>query len=193
MSSGGHNISLRTWLRKMPQPVAVLADDKRIEVPRSGRPWHELEASILTLAPNKIVLLDAAGATLRAKALSDLVRVEYEDDKAEISDTGTDLRVLAKLLAEAYEKSGRQYEPLLKSAMDMVAHQSARITQMEREIDKWRNQCVKLQAEILRLSAQPAGDEEPNILGALAQGFLAAQGEQQQDTPAPVPIKRGVK
>ena len=41
--------NLRTWLRKTPRPVAVLADDKRIEVGKHGRSWKELTTTIEAL------------------------------------------------------------------------------------------------------------------------------------------------
>lgn len=168
--SGGHNISLRTWLRKMPQPVAVLADDKRIEVPRSGRPWHELESTILSLAPTKVVLVDAAGSTLRAKSLSDLARPEDSDEK-EIEGK-SDLQVLASLLADAYDKGSKN--PLLVQSLEFIERQAVRIAAQDREIEKLRAINAKLQAELLKPGVS-ADEGEGGLLQALVAGALQAQ------------------
>jgi cell division protein FtsB len=82
------------------------------------------------------------------------------------------------LIAEAYEKGSKATQPLLDNALNFIERQAQRITGAEREIEKLRMHNMKLQAEILTLSQEPAPAEGDGLLGGIVQGMLAAQNEQ---------------
>jgi hypothetical protein len=166
---------LKSWLRKAPQPVAVLCDDKRVEVPKTGRPWIELATTIASLAPSKIQALGPSGEILRAKIM------EAGEEDAEGEDVvapkgASDVQLFATLIADAYDKSGKNFAPLLDSAMAFIARQQEALTRLEREIERLRTHNHKLQAELIAASV-PEGDEgeQPSMVEALAQGFLASR------------------
>jgi hypothetical protein len=148
-----------------------MADDKRIDVQRTARAYRDLEATILSLAPSRLTLLDATGTVLRAK---DMTESEAVDDAK--SPEGTDLQVLAKLLAEAYEKGTKSYAPLLEASMSFIERQGQRLAQMERDIERLRLHNAKLQAELLAATAAPQAEEsDGGIMGSLVAGMLQAQ------------------
>jgi hypothetical protein len=68
-------MNLTNWLRKTPQPVAVLADDKRIEVGKNVRAYRDLVATIKSLEPSKVTCLDASGNILRSTVLLSLIHI----------------------------------------------------------------------------------------------------------------------
>ena len=179
--SGGHNIGLRTWLRRNPQPSAVLADDKRVEVPKGSRPWHELEATIVAMGPAKITLLDGTGSILRVKDLT-----TDPSPESEPTAVGSDLQTLAKLLADAYEKGAKSYAPLLDNAMAFIERQGQRLASMERDIERLRTLNAKLQADLLIEQSLPEDTGEGGLTNALLAGVLQAQGE----TPTPIRRKK---
>lgn len=161
-------INITYWLRKTPQPVAVLCDDKRIEVPKNGRAWRDLTATIKSLEPSKLTCLDGQGNVIRA------VVIEAEDDKpAPSSPEMSDLQLFARLLSEGYEKGMRANQPIVDSAMAFVEQQSTRLARAESEIDRLRAQNAKLTLQISELSgAAPAGDD--SLLGTIMAGIQAS-------------------
>lgn len=164
---------LKAWLRKPPQPVAVLCDDKRVEVPKTGRPWIELSNTIESLNPTKLVALGANGEVLRAKEMEG----ESVEESPSLSPEASDLQHFAKLLADAYDKSGKNFAPLLDSAMAFIARQADQIASQSREIERLRTHNHKLQAELIAATAmgEVDGEGETSIVTQIAQGFLAAQ------------------
>lgn len=165
-------INLTYWLRKTPQPVTVLADEKRIEVPRNGRAWRDLTATISALEPTKLTALDGQGNVIRSIVL------ESEDDKApEPTPEMSDVQLFAKLLADAYEKGSRSTQPVIDAAMRFVEEQSKRLTNADREIDRLRAVIHKQQLQIADLtgaaSSAPGGDE--SLLGTIMAGVVQAQ------------------
>src|SRR4029077_17204099 len=47
-------VNLNAWLRKTPRPTVVLADEKRLEVPKNTHGWGDLTRTIETLQAFKI-------------------------------------------------------------------------------------------------------------------------------------------
>ncbi len=176
-------INLNRWLRKTPQPVAVLADDKRVEVPKHGRGWRDLTQTIEALEASKLVALDGQGNVIRSIVLEG-------DDGKEVapSQEMSDVQLFAKLISEAYEKSGRQYEPLINNAMEMADRQGQRIARLETDLERARMQIHKLTAQIIELTSGPVEDSEQGVLGALVQGVMQGAAESKV-----APIKQAVK
>lgn len=178
-------LNLNHWLRKTPQPIAVLADDKRIEVGKNGRAWRDLTATVEAMDPSKLTCLDGQGNILRS------INLESSDDKAApVSPEISDVQLFAKLIAEAYEKSGHQFEPLLKAALDHVSFVSVRLAKAESEIEKLRAVNHKLNAQLIEASMQGGDETEGSIMGAFAAAALQAQNAAPD---APTPIKQGAK
>jgi hypothetical protein len=171
---------LKKWLRKMPQPVAILADDKRIDVPK-GRSWIELSRTIEAMGATKLSCLDGQGAVIRATVLED------SEEESQKSPEMTDLQFFGKLLAEAHTAAGKSYEPLLSNAMMFIERQGQRLAKAESEIERLRNHIHKLNAELAAPEVEAPIDS--GIVGALMEGVAAAAAQQQQVTP----INKGLK
>lgn len=184
-------MDLTYWLRKSPQPVVVLADESRIEVPRNGRAWRDLTATIKAMEPSKLTCLDKAGNVIRSVVLES----DAGDDKAAASPEMTDLQLFAKLLAEGYQHGMKANQPMVDNAMQYIDRQGQRISKQEVEIERLRGVVHKLNMQIAQLTSQPVAPAEDSVFGALAAGLLQAQ---QQEAAQPPPagvsqIPRGPK
>lgn len=181
---------LTYWLRKTPQPVAVLADDKRIEVPRNGRAWRDLTQTIKALEPTKLTCLAGDGTVIRSIVLEH----ESDDDgAATASPEMTDVQLFAKLLAEAYDKASSKMQPIVDSAMAFVERGGTRLAKAEAENDRLRAHIHKLNLQIGELTQAPvaAPTDEGGILGSLVAG--AMQGLAASNTTPPTPITAAQK
>lgn len=185
-------LNLTHWLKKTPQPVTVLADDKRIPVPKNVRAYRDLTQTIKALEPQKLSCLDKDDQVIRSIVL------ESESDNDEVVAPATpeqsDLQLFARLLSEAYDKGSKTNQPLVDRAMEFVERNSQRLAKAEAEIDRLRNVIHKLNLQIADLSAQtvPESGEagDGGILGAMVQGVLAAQaGADKPPTPV-TPINK---
>lgn len=180
-------MNLNYWLRKTPQPVAILADDKRIDVPKNGRAWRDLTATIEALEPSKLTALDGQGNVIRS---INLTSESDEDAPAAPSPEMSDLQLFAKLLAEAYDKASSKMQPIVDSAMAFVERGGTRLAKAEAENDRLRQHINKLNMQIGDLTAAPAPAGEAGdggILGSIVAG--AMQGLAAGNTPpAPTPI-----
>jgi len=188
-------MNLSYWLRKSPQPSAVLADDKKIEVQRNRRAWRDLTETIKALKPSKLTCLNASGEVIRSVALESDEDDEGED-KAPVSAEVSDLQYLAKLLAEAYREGRTGNQPIIDSAMQFVERQSQRLAAAEREIDRLRTVVHKQHLQIAELTSTPApaaAGGEDSIMGALVAGIAQGAAGQLGIPPAPTPIIKTVK
>ena len=163
-------MNITHWLRKAPQPVALLADGQRIEVPKNARAWRELTSTIESLEPSKLTALDGQGNVLRSIVL--------DGGEAESAATPTaamtDVQLFARLIAEAYEKGQRSNQPMLDSAMGFIDRQSTRAAKTEGEVERLRAVIYKQQMQILELTGAPAADGEESILGTILAGVAQA-------------------
>lgn len=179
-------MNLSNWLRKTPQPVAVLADDKRIEVGKNVRAYRDLLETIKTLEPSKLTCLDAAGSIIRSVVLD----VSDEDKPATVppSVEMSDVQLFANLLATAYEHGQKQ--PLMEMAMQFVERQGVRLAKAEAEIDRLRVHIHKLNAQVTELSLVPVSEaSDDSIVGALMAGAMQAAAQQSGISP-PTPITK---
>jgi hypothetical protein len=157
---------LNYWLRKKPQPTAILADERRIEVAKGARVWNELTATIKAMEPSKLTCLDGSGNVIRS------VNLESDDDKTAASPEMSDLQLFAKLLAEGYEHGMKANQPLVDSAMQFVERQGVRLAKAEGEIERLRAHIHKQNLQIAELAHVPAPSDDGGILGALVQGAM---------------------
>lgn len=154
--------NLSHWLRKAPQPVALLADAHRIEVPKSSRAWRDLVATIESLEPTKLTALDGQGNVLRS-----IVLETEEAQPSAASDDMTTLQMFAKLIAEGYQHGMKANQPLVDSAMGFVEKQAQASAKKDSEIERLRSLVNKQQLQIIELTGAPAGDGEDSILGTM--------------------------
>ena len=182
------SFNLTNWLRKTPQPVVVVADDKRIEVPKNHRAYRDLTQTIKAMEPSKLTCLNAAGDVIRS------ISLDSDDEKttsASASPEMSDLQLFAKLLAEGYEHGRKANQPIIDSAMQFVERQSVRLQKAESEIERLRAHIHKLNLQIGELSLLPeapsGGDDSimGSIVAGVLQGAQATQAKppQQQVTP----------
>lgn len=191
-------MNLRNWLKKTPRPAAVLADDKRIDVPNNHRAINDLVATIQALDPDKLTCVDKDGNVIRSMSL------ETEEDKAAAAPTTpemSDLQLFATLLAQGYEHGRKANQPIVDQALQFVERQASRLAAAEREIERLRTHNNKLHQQILELSVVPvpapaSGDESimSALIGGVMQGQLAKLGGAiDGSAPQPVPIKQQAK
>lgn len=181
-------MNLANWLRKTPRPHAVLADDKRIDVPHNVRAINDLAETIKALEPAKLTCLDAKGDVIRSVVL------ESDDDKpAPTSAEMSDLQLFARLLAEGYEHGRRANQPIIDSAMQFVERQGVRLLKAEAEIERLRSHIHKLNLQISELSNAPAPTGDDSLMGALVAGALQGQMPAMVAPAMGAAIKNGVK
>jgi hypothetical protein len=168
--------NLSHWLRKAPQPVALLADGQRIEVPKNARAWRDLLATIDSLEPSKLTALDGQGNVLRS--------IVIESDEAQpsaASEDMTTLQLFAKLIAEGYQHGMKANQPLVDSAMGFVEKQAQASQKKDVEIERLRALIHKQNLQIIELTGAPSADGgDDSILGtmlaAVAQAGAAGAG-----------------
>lgn len=186
-------MNLSNWLRKTPQPVAVMADDKRIEVGKNTRAIRDLVQTIKAMDPSKLTCLDANGNVLRSIVLD-----SEEGEPTPVTPATpeqSDLQLFARLLAEGYENGRKANQPIIDSAMQFVERQAERLAAAEREIDRLRTANHKQALHIAELTAVPVAETpaaDDSIIAHLAAGLAqgAAAGALKQ---AVTPINKGAK
>lgn len=182
-------MNLSYWLRKSPQPVAIMADEKRIEVVRNGRGWRELTNTIKAMEPTKLTCLDGQGNVIRSIVLES----EDEDKKAVASPEMSDLQLFAKLLAEGYEKGMTANQPIIDNAMQFVERQGARLAKMEAEIERLRAHIHKQNLQIGTLTNAPAPAADDSIMGSILAGVAQAAQLSASQPAAATPVSQILK
>lgn len=184
---------LKYWLRKTPQPAAILADDKKIDVPKNGRAWKDLSATIRALEPSKLTCLTKDGDVIRSIVL------EEDEDKdkpdRDLTPEQSDLQLFATLLERAYDKGSSKTQPILDSAMMIVERLSSQVTRAEAEVTRLRNVVHKQTLQIAELSGAPQPPQEESLLGAVIAGMAqgAAGAATLTAVPPPKPAAQGSK
>lgn len=181
-------MNISNWLRKTPRPVAVLADEQRIEVGKNVRAIRDLVQTVKAMSPSKLTCLDVEGNVLRSIVLDADSEDSDESSVSASTPEQSDLQLFAKLLAEGYEHGRKANQPIIDSAMQFVERQGQRLLQAEREIDRLRQVIHKQHLQIAEMNAAPiaegpSGDD--SIMGALVAGIAqgAAKGAVQSVTP----------
>jgi len=178
--------NVQQWLRRLPRPTHVMADDKRVEVPNHGRAWKELSATLVAMAPSKLTALDADGTVLRSIAIDG----DDSDESGKPSPEMSDLQLFAKEIALAYDRGSKVNQPLIDNIVSFIDRQAQQISKMSTEIDKLRHHNLKLQAEILELTSQPAQDGgEGGLLSAVVQGIALGEAQKNENNVKPIKAK----
>jgi len=177
---------LKPWLRRMPQPVAVLCDDKRVPVPKGQKAWSELARSIEALQPSQIQCLDKDGQVIRAMTL------ETADDTTDDTADTSALKVFAKLVADAYDKGHKVGQPVLDSAMAFIERQSQRLMKAEAEVEQLRQHCHLLQAQLIEATAS-GDDGDDDFFGALLSGALQGDAARRKELELEVLKRKAAK
>lgn len=168
-------MKLSRWLRKIPQPVAILADDRRVEVLRNPRGWKELQATIESLEPSKLTALDAQGSVLRSIVLDAGDEDERAAPSTATSPEMADLQLFARLLSEAYDKASSKMQPIVDSAMAFVERGGTRLAKAEADNDRLRAHIHKLNLQIADLSGSAAApSDDDSLLSTIMAGAMQA-------------------
>jgi hypothetical protein len=175
--------NIQQWLRKLPRPTHILADDKKVEVPNHGRAWKELSATIAAMNPSKLTALDINGTVLRS------IGMEGGDDDKEVSPEMSDVQLFAKLVAEAYDRGSRVNQPLIDNIVSFIDRQAQQIAKMAAELDKVRAHNLRLQGQVMELQTPPA-DGEGGLLSAVVQGIALSEAQQQENVKAIKGVKK---
>jgi hypothetical protein len=170
--------NVQQWLRRMPRPTHILADDKRVEVPNHGRAWKDLTATLIAMNPRKLTALDISGTVLRS------IEVDGEETDREVSPEMSDVQLFAKEIALAYDRGSKVNQPLIDNIISFVDRQAQQIQKMSSEIDRLRNHNLKLQSEILAMSVEPQGGEDGGLLSAVVQGIAAGEAAKADNVKA---------
>jgi len=187
-------VNLNHWLKKTPQPVTVLADDKRITVPKNARAYRDLTATIKSLEPSKLTCLDANDNVIRSVTLES--EADSGDERPPASAEMSDLQLFAKLLAEGYEHGRKANQPIIDSAMAFVERQGQRLAKAEGEIERLRAHIHKLNMQLGDMARAPIeSTSDDSIMGSLVAGVLqgAASGAVPGASPVTPITKPGVK
>jgi hypothetical protein len=158
-------MNLQSWLRRTPQPVAVIADGKRVVVPSTARKWHELTATLEAMNATRLVALDDSGVTLRATSLEDGAEVE---ERAK-SPLATELTLMSGLLADAYrtgaETSLRAMSSAIEENTKLVKLLADRLGSIEIAWQKSLTTHARMVSELAQANAEPA--TEDGVLASL--------------------------
>lgn len=110
-------MNVTAWLRRIPQPVAIVADGKRVAVPDTARKWSELASTLETMNATRLVALDDNGVTLRATSLEEGAEVADHPERAK-SPLATELTLMSGLLADAYRTGAETSLRAMSSAIE---------------------------------------------------------------------------
>jgi len=173
-------LQLRTWLRRLPHPVAVMADDARVPVPTTPRRWAELEETLTALGPARLVALDAKGTTLRAVTLDE----SGEDAPASPgapesrSPLTNDLQVMSRLLADAYRTGAETAMAAMRGSIEentkLVKLLADRLGSIEMAWQRSLQTHAKMSVDLAEARASSGGDDAtlasllPHLMGAAA-------------------------
>ncbi len=165
--------NLNNWLRKTPQPVVILCDDKRVDVPKNGRQWRDLANTIASLDPSQLTLLDAKDTVIRS-----MLRREPDADADDTAESSAVTRnSTATLLSNAYDKAYDKAAPLIENSLGYVDRLSARLVHAEMEIDVLRRNNATLQLQINELTLLGQQEEGGGILAQLLAGQQAGAAD----------------
>lgn len=182
-------MNLRSWLRREPQPVRVIADTRTIQVPAGPRKWAELEETILSIGATKVEAVGADGSLLR------VVNLETEESSSGGPAIGrsasglSEMAQMAQIIAEASDRAAQRHADAYRLAFEentkLVGLLAERLGSLE---SSWMRTLDQL-AEARQQTQESGGEVQALIAAALAgqaQGGLVVP-------KAPIPIDKGKK
>lgn len=171
--------ALRSWLRRNPHPVRILADGKTIEIGQGPKKWAEAEETVLSLGATRIEAIGANGATLRAcnfDSEDDALPVEGAPAVAtpKVNQLG-ELGQLALIIGDISDRAARRHEESYRLAFGEMRQMFAAVLERQTATEQaWQlaiNQIAQLKLEISEMAGQ--GEESAmGILGAAVMGQL---------------------
>lgn len=158
--------NLRNWLRRAPSPVKVQVDDRTVLVGEGRSKWAELESTILTMQPKRLVLLDADGNILRTTELDGTDEVADPADATK--DTRSDLVQLADLISKAHDSGAARhaaaYELAFTKQVELVQILAERLAGLEEAWMKLLGQHAELMG---KLAEAAEGGDEAGLVGSM--------------------------
>lgn len=182
-------MNLRSWLRREPQPVRVIADTRTIQVPAGPRKWAELEETIVSIGATKVEAIGADGSLLR------VVNLETEESSSGGGAIGrgtsglSEMAQLATIIAEASDRAAQRHADAYRLAFEentkLVGLLAERLGSLE---SSWMRTLDQL------AEARQQGQSDNGEIQALIATALAGQAAAAAAPPkAPIPIEKGKK
>lgn len=167
------NRSVHSWLKIVPEPVAVRVDGEHIlKISKSPRRFTTADDALRAMPWERLEALDAKGHILRA-----LVNPDSEPETPAVS-TGEpskgELAVFAKLLSDAYKQGASDHSDAYKEAFkymkDLVDITSKRLTAIERMLSQRIREDSDAAADLRAEAEEKAeGGGLDGILGTVTQ------------------------
>lgn len=202
-------ISIRAWLRRMPQPATIRVDGKTVAIPDSPSKWASLEETILSLDATLLEAVGADGEILRAISIGEdadeeqpavserdtekdaLDRLERERSMSQIArhegirDAVAVAQVVSEACSRAVEQHAATYSRVLERYESLVSLSVTRLGIMERGYHSAMVALAKAQGDaILARAEQEAAATESNDSGIapmLAQLAVGMLGEAKKE------------
>lgn len=171
--------ALRSWLRRNPQPVRILADGKTIEIGQGPKKWAEAEETVLSLGATRIEAIGPNGATLRACNFDDGEEgAPVEGAPAVAVPKATQLGEmgqLALIIGDISDRAARRHEESYRLAFGEMRQMFVAVLERQTHTEQaWQaaiNQIAQLKLEIAEMAGQ-SEDSAMGILGAAVMGQL---------------------
>jgi hypothetical protein len=183
------NRSVHSWLKIVPEPVAVRVDGEHIlKISKSPRRFTTADDALRAMPWERLEALDAKGAILRAMVNPDC---EPEAPPAPASEDGGTLKTFAKLLSDAYKQGASDHSDAYKEAFkymtNLVDVTSKRLTAIERILSQ------RLQADAHAIEdAKADAEEAAGGLGGIV-GTMQSVAQVQELFKKPAPPSTGAK
>ena len=170
-------MSLRAWIRRAPKPTTVRVDGSQlVPVPTSGQWASQLEETLTALAPSKLEALDDSGRVVRAVVLEE--DTDAAPGRAPAPASGSELAVVARLLAEAHDAGARRHADAYSLAFSentkLVQLLATRLSGLESAWQKAMAQLAQAQADAAQAAVADNSDAATTaitaMLGAAMQG-----------------------
>lgn len=187
-------MDIKSWLRKAPQPVALLCDGKRVAVSDGPRKWADTLDTITSMGTTRLEALAADGTILRVVELTG-GEVDQADEKqtpgaanlAALSKLG-ELAQLAQILGDISDRAAARHEGAYKLAFGEFGKINAaildRLTAMEQSWIMSLNTIAELKMQLADAVAEAESKNEES--GGLINNLLTSAAMGMGDAPAPV-------
>jgi hypothetical protein len=191
-------VNVRSWLRRMPQPVRVRLDRKKeVRVAENGKnKWRDLVDVITLEQPAILEALDADGVVIRMTELNDPDAKDEEAKEAagpKLPPEFAILQAFGKLLLDAYvkgaEQHARAYELAFGENTKLVTTLSLQARSLQQSLE------AQLAARLEAVEAAGGGEGGladmfngpmgPMLLGAAQKFLTAGGGEKPNGKPQP--------
>lgn len=117
-------MNIKSWLRRVPHPVSLRLDDKKvIRISEGKNKWRDIIDVIALEQPGKLEALDADGNTIRMTQLAD---PETPADEAAAAKPKSELAELGALIAGAYRSGAEQHA----AAFQMAFSENTKLVQV---------------------------------------------------------------